>query len=128
MSQIKNQLTDEELFVESHKALLGVGIESNIDALSVNRWNQTWSDTSCGFGGIAGQAFTDAETAIVRSEDTEAVVVFHANALAYVVENPTADFEKAVKEQNLVGLETFPYVKGDYDEGQTNENRGNFDI
>ena len=52
--------------------------------ISVYHFPQTWSDTSLGFGGVAGQAFTQAYTTVVMESETNAAVYF-AGRLAYVI-------------------------------------------
>ncbi len=55
-----------------------------------NRWEveiytfpQSWSDTSMGFGGMAGQAFTSAYTTVIISHHRQAAV-YIGGRLAYV--------------------------------------------
>lgn len=66
-------------------------------------WPQLWSDTSCGFGGTAGQAFTSAMTVVARTEIGDAVDVYHAGSHAYRVHKPTADFWAKCGERQLPG-------------------------
>lgn len=51
--------------------------------VEVDMFVQTWSDTSCGFGGMAGQAFTSAYTVVVFCEMTSDYAVYHAGQFAY---------------------------------------------
>ena len=85
-------------------------LEDALQRLSANReevvmqaWEQTWPNTSCGFGGIAGQAFTTAPTVVVQHKDTEATVVYHANRFAYRVLSPSASFQTALQQKRLPG-------------------------
>lgn len=59
------------------------------DACTVTLFGQTWPNTGLGYdmqGGLVGQAFTHAYTAIVRCDTTGcAAVYFGANPLAYLV-------------------------------------------
>ncbi len=48
-------------------------------------FNQQFSDTSCGFGGMAGQAFTDAPVIVVFRYRNGEAVVFVGGRFAYVV-------------------------------------------
>lgn len=65
-------------------------------------FNQTWPNTSCGFGGISGQAFTTAMTAVVLSRSLGTAVVYHNGKLAYYAEANEKFFE-AVENRNLPG-------------------------
>lgn len=67
-------------------------------------WPQLWSDTSCGFGGLAGQAFTTAQTHVFMSAYTGSVVVFHAGRFAYYIDKPNAQFESDRANKQLLGL------------------------
>ncbi len=49
-------------------------------------FNQTFSDTSCGFGGMAGQAFTTAPVVVIFREHLGQAAVFVGGRFAYVVE------------------------------------------
>ena len=49
-------------------------------------FNQQFSDTSCGFGGMAGQAFTDAPVIVIFRERNGQAAVFVGGRFAYVVE------------------------------------------
>jgi hypothetical protein len=53
-------------------------------------FSQTWPDTSCGFGGMAGQSFTNAFTTVIVS--SEGYIVFIRGRYAYTVKNPTDKF------------------------------------
>lgn len=52
-------------------------------------WPQTWPDTSCGFGGMAGQMFCTAQTVVVEFQDEKEVYVYHGGRYAYHV--PVSD-------------------------------------
>ena len=54
--------------------------------VTVDMFEQTWSDTSCGFGGVAGQAFTSAYTVVVHCLDTGEYAVYHSGSFAYKVD------------------------------------------
>ena len=53
--------------------------------VTVDMFVQTWSDTSCGFGGMAGQAFTSAYTVVVFCDMTSEYAVYHAGQFAYII-------------------------------------------
>lgn len=57
------------------------------EPLDFEMWTQQWSDTSCGFGGIAGQAFTFATVVMAWRERGDHAVVFIAGQFAYPVHN-----------------------------------------
>lgn len=67
-------------------------------------WQQTWPDTSCGFGGIAGQAFTNACTVVVHDPESEAKLVYHRGAFAYRVERPSDKFADLYARRALPGM------------------------
>lgn len=75
------------------------------DDLEVYSFPQTWSDTSLGFGGLAGQAFTTAQTTVVVCEELHAAVYF-GRQFAYVVDcrsNPTV-FWDDVRHHRMVAV------------------------
>ena len=53
-------------------------------------FSQSWPDTSCGFGGMAGQSFTSAFTTVIVS--SEGYIVFIGGRYAYTVKNPSVNF------------------------------------
>ena len=64
-------------------------------------FSQTWSDTSCGFGGMAGQSFTSAFTTVVLS--SEGYIVFIRGRYAYTVKNPSDNFINDLQCRRLKG-------------------------
>jgi hypothetical protein len=60
-----------------------VNIREPLDFIA---FNQQFSDTSCGFGGMAGQAFTDAPVIVIFRERNGQAAVFVGGRFAYVVE------------------------------------------
>lgn len=59
---------------------------------SVISFTQTFPDTTCGLGGIGGQAFTDAQIFIfVNQSDRNAIVI--GPAWSYYIENITENFQ-----------------------------------
>lgn len=84
------------------------------ERFQVLSWPQSWSSTSCGFGGIAGQAFTDAQTVIVSGDD-EAVLVFHNGRFAYEVKSPTGQFWIDCGRRKLPGAKDWPRVSPRFD-------------
>lgn len=66
-------------------------------------WPQSWPDTSLGFGGMAGQAFTGAQTVVVEFPYDKEVYVYHGGQFAYHV--PVSDrFWKMANSHRLPGL------------------------
>ena len=64
--------------------------------VSIDMFEQTWSDTSLGFGGIAGQAFTSAYTVVLFCSETQHYYVYHGGRYAYKV-NVNLQSEKGRK-------------------------------
>lgn len=73
--------------------------------LDVYSFKQTWPDASCGFGGIAAQVVTDAQTVVVSCADCDAAMVYVGGQFAYVVMAPNQAFWDAVGEQALPGAD-----------------------
>ena len=53
--------------------------------IEIDMFVQTWSDTSLGFGGMAGQAFTSAYTVVVFCDMTYEYAVYHGGQFAYIL-------------------------------------------
>jgi len=71
--------------------------------LQVISFRQTWPDASCGFGGIAAQVLTDAQTVVVSAPDGSLAAVYVRGEFAYVVERPNQAFWDAVRAHQLPG-------------------------
>lgn len=71
--------------------------------LQVISFRQTWPDASCGFGGIAAQVLTDAQTVVVSASDGSSAAVYVRGAFAYLIERPNSTFWDAVRERQLPG-------------------------
>ena len=83
---------------------------------SVISFTQTFSDTTCGLGGIGGQAFTDAQIFIfVNQSDRNAIVI--GPAWSYFIEGITEKFSVACCNHYIAGvdniakLNTYGYIK-----------------
>jgi hypothetical protein len=63
-------------------------------------WPQTWSDMSCGFGGMSGQMITTKPTVVVIGPMQDACV-YHGGKMAYKVNSVDEKFRKAVDNRNL---------------------------
>jgi hypothetical protein len=74
-----------------------------LPALDVYSFRQTWPDASCGFGGIAAQALTDAQTIVASARDASRAAVYVHGEFAYLVERPNSAFWDAVRERQLPG-------------------------
>lgn len=65
---------------------------------------QVWPNTGCGFGGIVGQAFTDAHTIVlVESSLVNTLYVFHGGQFAYKLKDPNDKFFEDWKSNKLLG-------------------------
>lgn len=73
--------------------------EPHPDCVSMISFPQTWSNTACGHGGMAGQAFTTAQTVVVHNE--KEAVVYLAWKFAYRVDQPGKSFWQAVSNQKM---------------------------
>jgi len=71
--------------------------------LAVISFRQTWPDASCGFGGIAAQVLTDAQTVVVSAPDRSVTVVYARGEFAYIVERPNQAFWDAVRDRQAPG-------------------------
>ncbi len=93
-------------FGEINDTLNKVGkyIEENYKNLIIEDiivFSQTWSDTSCGFGGMAGQSFTSAFTTVLLS--SEGCIVFIGDRYAYTVKKPSVNFINDLQCRHLKG-------------------------
>jgi len=62
---------------------------------------QTWNSTALGFGGIGGQAFTDAYTIILESKHGKGFCVYFGDQFAYRVENPNPTFFEDIASKSM---------------------------
>jgi hypothetical protein len=72
-------------------------------SLNITSFRQTWPDASCGFGGIAAQVFTDAQTVVIDAPDRSLAMVYVRGEFAYAVERPNRAFWDAVHDRQLPG-------------------------
>jgi hypothetical protein len=63
---------------------------------------QVWGDTSCGFGGGAGQAITSATTVVVLDDLNGRAAVYHGR-FAYLVQRVGRAFMEALASHRLPG-------------------------
>ena len=75
------------------------------DRIDVHMHPQTWSDTSCGFGGMAGQVSCGAPTVVLiygcRAR------VYHDGRLAYDIERYNKTFLEDLADRRLLGAEAY---------------------
>jgi hypothetical protein len=74
----------------------------HINDVSVYHFLQSWGNTSIGFGGVAGQAFTNAYTTVVTEAAGDASV-YMGGRFAYSVEKPTARFFEDLRNFQMAG-------------------------
>jgi len=74
----------------------------DIDNFKLYSWQQTWSDTSLGFGGIAGQAVSAAQTVVLEDEERGIAHVYHGGRYAYSCEYDES-FRNALLSQKFPG-------------------------
>jgi hypothetical protein len=72
-------------------------------SLNITSFRQTWPDASCGFGGIAAQVLTDAQTVVVSAHDGTRALVYVRGEFAYVVERPNQAFWDAMRDRQAPG-------------------------
>ena len=76
-----------------------------IDGFDMITFEQTWSNTTCGFGGIGGQAFTDENVYVfipVECVD-QRCIVYIGSRFAYYADYCEA-FIEDIKNKNIVGV------------------------
>lgn len=73
--------------------------------LIIYSWQQSWSDATCGFPGIGGQAITTAQTVLVMLGLSGPACVYHAGRFAYLVKHPGERFWLGVQSYNLPGAD-----------------------
>lgn len=62
---------------------------------------QTWGSTALGFGGIGGQAITDAYTVVIKSNRVSGYCVYFGGIFAYKISNPNVLFFGDIRAQDL---------------------------
>jgi hypothetical protein len=72
-------------------------------SLNVTSFRQTWPDASCGFGGLAAQVLTDAQTVVVSAQDGSRALVYVRGEFAYLVERPNQTFWGALRDRQAPG-------------------------
>lgn len=65
-------------------------------------FQQAWPNTTCGWGGVGGQAITTAGVVVLTSP-IGGVAVYHGGRFAYFVERPTEEFWMDVRRFSMLG-------------------------
>lgn len=89
------------------------------DQLKVFMYTSTWGDTSCGFGGMAGQSVVETDTVVIMPLPGHGrqVQVFIGPKLAYTIDKPNELFFRELKEYRLRGAtDNWLEYKEDYEE------------
>lgn len=76
----------------------------------VYSWPQMWSNTACGFPGMAGQAFTTAQTTVflyISDSGGETAIVYHADRFAYAVTKTNEKFTRELEKHSLIGAQDY---------------------
>lgn len=76
---VKSKEIGQDVFVEETK-------RPDMYDVTIDMFPQTWSDTSLGFGGMAGQAFTSAYTVVVCCPDSQCWAVYNGGRFAYLID------------------------------------------
>lgn len=84
-------------------------LEWSLQNCRVYSWPQLWPNTACGFSGIAGQAFTTAQTTVFEfiCGNTTSAIIFHGDRHAYSILNTNEMFRKAFIAQQLMGAQDY---------------------
>ncbi len=72
------------------------------DDLRWYAWPQTWPDTSCGFGGPAGQAFCSTQTVAIEFPHERIFYIYHGYRFAYTV-GESDDLWESIMKHHLPG-------------------------
>lgn len=103
-TEVRDKLTREEqrTAVEPNSCRITkqrkhTSLDISVEAMFV----QTWSSTALGFGGIGGQAITDAYTIILRSEVTGEHCVYFGSRFAYRIDHPNDNFYNDMQSRQM---------------------------
>lgn len=67
----------------------------------INMFSESWPSTALGFGGVGGQAFTDAYTVIIEDTYTLEFSVYFGGRFAYKVTDPNRIFYHDVQMHDM---------------------------
>jgi hypothetical protein len=93
------------------RALYGKNFRIFPGDLGVVMFPQMWGDTSCGFGGMAGQGFSSAYTVVLTDENAGIIFVYINSRFAYLVTRPSDYFHECMREQRFPGASNKAKVK-----------------
>jgi hypothetical protein len=62
---------------------------------------QTWASTALGFGGLGGQAITEAYTTVLRSSQTGEFCVYFGGRFAYRITRANERFHEDIKQRRM---------------------------
>ena len=68
---------------------------------TLTMFKQTWGSTALGFGGIGGQAMTDAYTTVIEDEVHGWAGVFFGERLAYIMYEPNQKFYEDLRNHQM---------------------------
>lgn len=71
--------------------------------VTVTMFEQVWSSTALGFGGVGGQAITSAYTVVVEGPCADFCVYF-GGRLAYRIERPNQRFMNDLRDQRMAAV------------------------
>lgn len=77
----------------------------NVENYQMDAFTQTWSNTACGFGGMAGNAIVDALTVVFRYGNL-CIVFINARYAYYVHINEVENFREDLRDRKLAGAAT----------------------
>lgn len=85
------------------------------EARELETWSfqQTWGDTSLGFGGVGGQMMTAATTVVVHDPSLARAAVFFASRYAYSVEPARGAFFRALQDHRMPSVRDRSTLLGD---------------
>lgn len=85
-------------------------------------FQQMWPSTSCGFGGISGQAFTKADTVVIIGPRGDACI-YIAGRFAYYIRRPNDRFTQDLERHRMLGARDIDLIneyEEDDEEGRNN--------
>jgi len=121
-TQDKRAETLQTCITDAFAKFAGLTRESQLE---VTQWDQMFPNTSCGFGGIAGNAFTSGivtvigiAESVVLETPTNAVLVYVNGRFAYVVDSPNTKFREDMANFRLIEKR---HYQEQYEEEKENE-------
>lgn len=106
---------------ERHRVDGNVNVVAEDDIFVFSR-DQVWPSTGCGFGGIAGQAFTHAQAIVMyASAVSPYAVVYHDGRFAYSVYDPSEAFWEDWRTGDLAGAKDIEKCRDSYEHQEDEE-------